>query len=146
MIRWLVVLGILMGAGTAAVPVVAQESSDPELEAKVREVASQLRCVVCQGLSIQDSPSELAQDMKALVREQLAAGRSPEEVKEFFVARYGEWVLLSPPAEGLNLMVYVAPFIALAGGALFLARTVTRWTRQGGEAAGSSDPPVDPAV
>lgn len=144
MIRRLLVIAVLLLSPVATLA--AQEGSDPELEAKVREVASQLRCVVCQGLSIQDSPSELAQDMKALVREQLAAGRTPEEVKQYFVERYGEWVLLTPRAEGLNLIVYVVPFIGLLLGAVFLARAVMRWTRQGTEAAASADPPVDPLV
>ncbi|MEX0907653.1 MAG: cytochrome c-type biogenesis protein CcmH, partial [Gemmatimonadota bacterium] len=66
---------------TGAVQIV----EEVELDRQTRDVAAQLRCVVCQGLSIQDSPSSLAQEMRAVVREQLAAGKSPDEVKQFFV-------------------------------------------------------------
>src|SRR3954465_7509304 len=82
---------------------------DSALEARVKEVASQLRCPVCQGLSLQDSPSELSQEMKNLVREQLRAGKSPEEVRAYFVNRYGEWILLEPRALGFNWVVYALP-------------------------------------
>lgn len=102
------------------------------LEERTREVASQLRCVVCQGLSIQDSPSELAQQMKDVVRQQLADGRTPDEVKAYFVERYGEWVLLSPEPTGVNLLVYALPWIALAVGVLVIVLAVWRWTRTGG--------------
>lgn len=105
---------------------------DSELEARTREVASQLRCPVCQGLSVQDSPTEFAQDMKALIRDQLAEGRSAEEVKEYFIGRYGEWVLLEPKPQGFNLAVYVLPVFGLALGIGIVARAVRRWVRDGG--------------
>ena len=99
-----------------------------ELDRQVEEVSSQLRCVVCQGLSIQDSPSSLAQEMRALVREQLADGRSPDEVKAYFVERYGEWVLLRPAPRGLNLLVYVLPVVMILGGAVFVFVKARQWT------------------
>jgi cytochrome c-type biogenesis protein CcmH len=101
------------------------------LDRQVSEVASQLRCVVCQGLSIQDSPSSLAQEMRALVREQLAAGRSPDEVKAYFVERYGEWVLLRPKARGFNLVVYLLPVVMIVGGAAFVFAKARQWTAGG---------------
>jgi cytochrome c-type biogenesis protein CcmH/NrfF len=104
-------------------------STDPILEARTREVASQLRCVVCQGLSIEDSPSELALEMKALVREQLASGKSPDEVKRYFVDKYGEWILLRPKAQGFNLVVYLLPIVFVLGGIAFVVLAVRRWTR-----------------
>jgi cytochrome c-type biogenesis protein CcmH len=94
----------------------------------VRAVASELRCPVCQGESIQDSPAALAQEMKAIVREQLAAGRTPEEVKAYFVEKYGEWILLRPRARGWNMIVYVLPLLALFVGALVIARATRRWS------------------
>ena len=134
-----------------AVPGAAQESAPPqgtvpraeqeaepaqgaviretELDRQVKEVSSQLRCVVCQGLSIQDSPSTLAQEMRSLVREQLAAGQSPEQVKAYFVERYGEWVLLRPKASGVNLLVYLLPIAMLLGGAAFIFVKARSWTR-----------------
>lgn len=112
----------------APAPAGAQAVAGRELEQQVRQVASQLRCVVCQGLSIQDSPSELARQMKAVVREQLAAGRSPDEVKRYFVDKYGEWILLAPEPEGFNLAVYLLPVVALLAGAGVVVVAVRRWT------------------
>jgi len=104
-------------------------AADSALEAATRELASQIRCVQCQGLSIQDSPTDLAKEMKQIIREQLAAGRRPEEVKAYFVASYGESILLAPPARGLNLAVYILPILGLLGGAVVVAVLIRRWTR-----------------
>lgn len=106
---------------TALRPVAGADSA---LERRTREVASELRCPVCQGLSIADSPSDLALEMKGLVREQLAAGKSPEEIRAYFIGKYGEWVLLEPKAEGLNLLVYLLPVALVIGGGLFVVRYV----------------------
>jgi cytochrome c-type biogenesis protein CcmH len=118
---------------------------ETELDRQTRAVASQLRCVVCQGLSVDDSPSQLAQEMRALVREQLEAGMTPAEVKQFFVEKYGEWVLLEPRASGFNLVVYVLPVLMLIGGAAFVfmtARSMVRPTgaRAAGDAAEAAAP------
>ncbi len=102
--------------------------ADSVLEARTSALATELRCAVCQGISIQESPSALAREMRDLVKEQLRAGRTPDEVKEYFVAAYGEWVLLSPRARGLNLLLYVLPGLLLVGGTAFLAVVVRRWT------------------
>ena len=109
-----------------------QESA---LDVQTREVSSQLRCVVCQGLSIQDSPASLAVEMRAIVREQLAAGRTPEQVKEYFVQKYGEFVLLEPEPKGFNLLVYLLPVIMLLGGAAFVYFKAREWTRRPASAA-----------
>ena len=106
-------------------------AQDSVLEARVREVASELRCPVCQGESIQDSPAALAQEMRAIVREQLGAGRSPAEVKAYFVDKYGEWILLRPKAQGWNMLVYVLPLVVLLLGAAVIARAMRRWTARG---------------
>lgn len=113
-------------------------ASRTELDRQVREVSSQLRCVVCQGVSIQDSPSSLAQEMRGVVREQLEAGRSPEQVKAYFVDRYGEWVLLRPKAEGFNLLIYLLPIATILGGALFVFSKARSWTRAAPDAEGGS--------
>ena len=126
---------IAMAASTAS----AQQtvSNDPVLEAKVAEVSAVLRCPVCQGLSLNDSPSELSQQMRQLVREKLAAGESPEEIKAYFVSKYGEWVLLEPKPKGMNLVVYLAPFILLLGGGGLIVVMVRKWSRQQTSAAPS---------
>ena len=93
-----------------------------------RVLASQLRCPVCQGLSIQDSPSELSQEMRGVIHDQLKAGRSPEQVRQYFIQKYGEWILLEPKATGLNLIVYALPVVAVLVGGFVIWRAVNRWT------------------
>ena len=120
-----------------ALPVGAQSVADSILEARTTAVAAELRCPVCQGLSIQDSPSELSQEMRGMVRDQLRAGKTPAEVKAFFVSKYGEWILLTPTAQGFNLLLYILPFALLLGGAAVIVVVVRRWTH----AAESVPPP-----
>lgn len=104
-------------------------SADTALEARTSAVAATLRCPVCQGESIQESPSALAQQMRALVREKLRAGESPDEVKAYFVSRYGEWILLEPRMTGLNVVLYALPVLLVVGGLGLVAFLVRRWTR-----------------
>ena len=111
--------------GTSPTSVVIGDSA---LEARVKQVASQLRCPVCQGLSLQDSPSELSQEMKNLVREQLRAGKTPDEVRRYFIQRYGEWILLEPQAHGFNWVVYALPVLLLIAGGGALTFALRRWT------------------
>lgn len=114
---------------------------DSALDARTSEVASSLRCPVCQGLSIQDSPSELAQQMRSLVHDQLAAGKSEAEVRSYFISKYGEWILLSPRPRGFNLLVYLLPAGLLFGGVGAIALVVRRWTSGGAGAADAVDAP-----
>jgi cytochrome c-type biogenesis protein CcmH len=114
-------------------PVLAQQvevvtTANRTLEERTRAVASELRCPVCQGNSIQDSPSELAQEMKSVVRDQLAAGRTPEQVRQYFIDKYGEWILLEPTPSGFNLVVYLLPIVGVLGGGLLIWRAVRKWT------------------
>lgn len=104
-------------------------SADSGLEARTSAVAATLRCPVCQGESIQESPSALAQQMRAVVRDRLRAGESPDEVKAYFVSRYGEWILLEPTMTGLNIVLYVLPLLLVVGGLGLVAFLVRRWTR-----------------
>jgi cytochrome c-type biogenesis protein CcmH len=106
----------------------AQEAADAELEARTTAIASTLRCPVCQGESVQDSPADLARDMRALVREQLRAGKTPEEVKAYFVGRYGEWILLEPRMTGLNVLLYAFPVMLVLGGLALVVVLVRKWT------------------
>ena len=117
-----------IGQSDTTRPVAATAASDSALEAMTTVLASELRCPVCQGNSIQDSPSELAQQMRDLIRDQLRSGKTPDEVRAYFVEKYGEWILLSPKAEGLNLIVYIVPLVALLVGGFVVWRTVRRWT------------------
>lgn len=143
MTRRLLSLLFLLALAVAPLHAQATPARDSALEAATRAVASQLRCPVCQGLSIEDSPSELSQQMRALVREQLRAGQSPEAVKQYFVSKYGDWILLSPPAHGVDFLVYALPLLALACGAAFVAFAVRRWSRAPVDAERSPGPVGD---
>ena len=99
----------------------------PDLEDQTRAISTELRCVVCQNLSIADSPSEMAQQMRAIVREQLQAGKSPQEIKDYFVTKYGGWVLLKPATQGFSLLVWVVPFVALLIGLALGIFFIRRW-------------------
>jgi cytochrome c-type biogenesis protein CcmH len=113
-----------------ASPSAAQQPAAHVNEEVVYEVASQLRCVVCQNLSVADSPSEMAGQMRAIVRERLASGERPEQVLQYFVDRYGAWILLSPRRQGFTLLVWIAPFVAVALGLAVVALVLRRWTRR----------------
>lgn len=114
------------------------QKNDPVLDAATSAVAAQLRCPVCQGVAVQDSPSELAQQMRMVVKEQLAAGKSADEVKEYFVSKYGEWILLEPKAHGFNVVIYALPVLLVLGGAAFIVFIVRKWTAAAPAAAGTA--------
>lgn len=114
----LVALGVIVLSLAAA----AGLPRGGSLEDRARALEAQLRCPTCQGLSIAESPAAAAAQMRALVREQLAAGASDAEVRAFFVARYGRWILLDPPLSGLDLLLWLAPALVVIGGALVVVR------------------------
>jgi cytochrome c-type biogenesis protein CcmH len=130
----LVAFTIGVASGQATPPtrdttsVTSSTAADPTLEARTSAVAAQLRCPVCQGLSIQDSPAELAQQMRSLVRDQLAAGKTPDQVKAYFISKYGEWILLAPKPSGFNLLAYLIPVVVVLGGGAAIVLAVRRWT------------------
>lgn len=133
------------GPGAAQLPVPASVSpQDSALDAQTRALAAQLRCPVCQGLSLQDSPSELAQQMRGVIRDQLRAGRTPDQVRDYFVSKYGEWILMQPEAHGFNLLVYLLPVLGLLGGGVLILRAARRWTRAPG--AEAEQPTADPPL
>ena len=105
----------------------AERLPDPVQEAQAREIFRDVRCLVCQNESIDDSEAELAQDLRKIVREQVKAGKSESEVKRFLTDRYGEFVLLTPSFSVGNLLLWGGPFlVVLAGAALLLARLRNR--------------------
>ena len=118
-----IVLGlIVMAVGSAAHAVQPDEiMADPVKEARARELSRELRCMVCQNQSIDDSEAPLARDLRLLVRERIGAGDSDGQVIDFLVARYGEFVLLRPPLEPHTFLLWFLPPLALAGGALALS-------------------------
>ena len=94
---------------------------DPALEARARALSADIRCLVCQNQSIDDSDASLARDLRLLVREQIKQGRSDGEIRDFLVERYGAFVLLDPPLQGSTLLLWAGPAIVLLAGAAGLA-------------------------
>ena len=95
--------------------------ADPALEERARQLSKGLRCVVCQNQSIDDSEADLARDMRLVVRERLAAGDTDAAVRDYLVARYGEFVLLRPPLAAHTIILWATPALLLGAGALVLA-------------------------
>jgi cytochrome c-type biogenesis protein CcmH len=130
--RWLtrVVVALMTAAAvltSAMQPSIALQPDelldDAQLEARARKISHELRCLVCQNQSIDDSDAPLARDLRLLVRERLKKGDSNEEVVDFIVSRYGEFVLLKPPFGWHTLLLWLTPALVLLGG-VWLARSV----------------------
>lgn len=98
-----------------------KQLADPEQEEKAVALMETLRCLVCQGQSIADSDAEMAGDMRALVRQRIEAGESPEQIRQWLIDRYGNWVSYKPPVEPVTWPLWAAPILLIAAG-LFLAR------------------------
>lgn len=109
------VLGALV-AGALGLAVVAGLTNTPTLDERARALDLELRCPACQGVSIADSPSTSAAQMRRIVRDRLAGGSSEAEVRAFFVARFGTWVLLAPPGDGFGAVLWVLPGAAMLVG------------------------------
>lgn len=124
----------------AAAPALAADPSemlkDPVLEKKAEELGKELRCLVCQNESIEDSNADLARDLRIIVRERIAKGESPDQVKQYVVDRYGDYVLLKPPFKGSTLVLWLGPFVLLVLGA---AAAFAVFRRRAG--AGAVPPP-----
>ncbi|WP_188237099.1 cytochrome c-type biogenesis protein [Sphingopyxis sp. LK2115] len=127
-------LVLLCLLGALALPVAAQDRlppapyayqqlNDPAKEARAKALMEELRCLVCQGQSIADSDAPLAGDMRHEVRSKIAAGESPDEIKAWLVARYGNWVTYDPPFDAATALLWLGPLLFLAiGGWLAFGR------------------------
>lgn len=125
---WLVWLAFFAGLGAFfAAPVTAQSSmapapyayrqlDDPRAEARAKALMEELRCLVCQGQSIADSDAPMAGDMRSQVRERIAAGEAPDAVRDWLVARYGNWVTYDPPFAADTALLWLTPLAALLAG------------------------------
>jgi cytochrome c-type biogenesis protein CcmH len=111
------ILGALLALAAPAYAVLPNEQlSDSALEARARHISQELRCVVCQNQTIDDSDAPLAHDLRVLLRERLLAGDTDEEAKAYLVKRYGNYVLLKPPFERETYLLWLGPFLVLALG------------------------------
>lgn len=126
--RLLVTALLLLWAGLAQAVMPHEQLADPALETRAREISKELRCQVCQNQSIDDSNAPLAADLRKLVRERLSAGDSNDQVMGYVVARYGDYVRLTPPMRMDTLLLWAAPvlilFAAIAGLVLRARRRV----------------------
>ncbi|WGH78347.1 cytochrome c-type biogenesis protein [Jannaschia ovalis] len=132
------ILALMLAASPAWAVQPDEVLADPVLEERARELSKGLRCLVCRNESIDESNAELARDLRLLVRERLVAGDSDAEVIAYLVDRYGEYVLLEPPATGSTLILWGAPLaLLLLGGGLAVLHV--RRQRRGSAAEGLSD-------
>jgi cytochrome c-type biogenesis protein CcmH len=127
-------VGVLIVA--SAVGAATVDESD--LDTRTREVAKTLRCTVCQTENVWESGSPFAQQVRANIRERLQQGHSPEEIRAYFLSRYGDYILMQPPTRGMNWIVWVGPFVLLGVGGILLYRSLSRWVTP------TAPPPAEP--
>ena len=122
----LALLAIVSFAAPACAVLPSEQLVDPRLESRARAISQELRCVVCQNQTIDDSDATLAHDLRVIVRERLKAGDSDEQVEAYIVKRYGSYVLLKPPLEPVTLLLWFGPMLVLivggVGSAIYLRR------------------------
>jgi cytochrome c-type biogenesis protein CcmH len=109
-------LGFVLLAAPALAVLPNEQLSDPKLEARARAISTQLRCVVCQNQTIDDSDAELAHDLRVLLRQRLKAGDSDQQAIAFIANRYGDYVLLKPPFDAETLLLWLGPLLVLLAG------------------------------
>ena len=107
-------------------PLVLRAAADPELDKRAANLAHELRCLVCQNQSLAESNAPLAVDLRNQIREQLAGGASEQQVIDFMVARYGDFVLYRPPFKATTIALWAGPFLLLALGIVILVRRIAR--------------------
>jgi cytochrome c-type biogenesis protein CcmH len=107
---------LLADSSLPPAPLAYTQLPDPKQEAKAKALMESLRCLVCQGQSIADSDAEMAGDMRALVRQKIAAGEAPDDIRAWLVARYGKWVSYDPPFDAMTAPLWIAPLLLLGMG------------------------------
>ncbi len=117
----------------------AATKDESEIDVKTREVAKTLRCTVCQTESIWESGSPFAAEVRKAIRERVAQGQSGDEIRAYFLSRYGDYILMQPPTRGVNWLIWTGPFALLLVGGVLLYRTLRRWVT-------ATPPPVDEAM
>ena len=130
-VAWIALLFALVAPGTGLAVQPDEILKDPVLEARARDLSRELRCMVCQNQSIDDSDAPLAHDLRVLVRERLTQGDSDRQVLNFLVARYGAFVLLKPPLELHTLLLWGMPPAALLAGLIALVVMARRRRNSG---------------
>ena len=135
MMRWMIVVALIAAGPALAdskLPPAAYANvaiADPAKEAEAKRLMETLRCLVCQGQSIADSDADMAGDMRALVRQRIAAGEKPGDVRAWLVQRYGDYVSYDPPLSAATAPLWIAPLILLVLGGLIASRSFKRKRR-----------------
>lgn len=132
-------LAALFTAFSAAAVQPDEMLKDPAQESRARALSAEIRCLVCQNQSIDDSEASLARDLRLLVRDQISQGRSDAEIRDFLVERYGTFVLLDPPFRGSTLVLWLGPAVVLLAGAAGLAIYFRSRRRSAADAVALSD-------
>jgi cytochrome c-type biogenesis protein CcmH len=139
-----VALAAAVVVAASALALVAVHASDAprSLSERARTVASTIKCPVCQDLSVADSPSGVARQMRVIIEQDLRRGMTPDAIRQRFVASYGQWILLSPPRNGLSLVAWLGPALAILLGLGVAGSALRRWTSgdHDAAAAGSAEP------
>jgi cytochrome c-type biogenesis protein CcmH len=131
------ILGVL--ASAAGATAVSPPSADDALDARLKKLETELRCLVCQNQTLADSNAELAGDLRKEVRELAVAGKSDDEIRSYLVARYGDFVLYDPPLKGTTWLLWLGPFTLLAGGGVLWWMVLRRRARAQSAVPASSD-------
>jgi cytochrome c-type biogenesis protein CcmH len=137
--RALVLSFAMLLFASAALAIDPTQLSDPALQVRYRELSHELRCLKCQNEAIADSPSDVAEDLRRELRELLVAGKTDDEIRDFMVARYGEFILFRPRMSPRNYWLWFGPAILLVGGALIAVRVV----RQRSRLVADDDQPIE---
>ncbi len=124
----------------AGVAAVVEETA---IDEQVRDIAKTLRCTVCQTENLWESGAPLAKQMRDAIRERVTRGESAEAIRVYFHSRYGDYIMMAPPKRGLNWLIWLAPFLLLVGGGVFLWREISGWVTR--TAPRPDTPPLDDA-
>lgn len=134
MTRFLAIAFLALLAGAAAAREAAPSAADVAVERRMVAISEELRCLVCQNESLSGSQADLAKDLRREIREQIQAGRSDQEILDFMVVRYGDFVRYRPPLKGTTFLLWFGPFVLLLAGIAALAAYLRRRNRRVGDA------------
>ena len=124
---------------------IADMVDETAIDEQVRTIAKTLRCTVCQTENIWESGAPLAKQMRDAIRERVTQGESAETIRAYFQSRYGDYIMMAPPKRGINWLIWLAPFLLLVGGGVFLWREINGWVARTPAPRPDASPPLDEA-
>ena len=144
--RWLIAAVLFTAFGIASGKEAAPLADDPELEARTMQVASELRCPVCQDETIAVSQAGVSVDLKNQIREQLRQGATEAQIKQYMVQRYGDFILYNPPVKTTTWLLWFGPFLLMLAGLIVLYYTLNKRNKTMALPVGRSDSIVQPTI